>query len=173
MIRYILTTLISLMIFSSSAFAQGQTQQSKEKSEVEMHIRKVAKIKTNEIDYAYISAGMFKQMFTIMNVDIKVEDISHPFASIKSLRKFATTGPAGYCILKKHMAPFLQEDDLVMGMNLIALNRENGTLTSIYSDSGNILVVNDDESEMSVVYIIGLTYEMFKAMNKGGISFDF
>lgn len=171
--RYILTTLFSLVLFVGSGFANGHTPQVKEKSEAEKYILQLAKIKANEIDYAYISATMFKQMFSMLGAEVALEGVSHPFASIKSLRRFATTGRTGYTMLRKYIAPFLQEDDNVMGMELMALNRESDTLTAIYYGSGSILVVSDDDDELSVLFIVGLDYEAFKAMSESGMEIGF
>ena len=169
--RYILTVMMSLVLFAGSAFAAGNMPQVKEKSEAEKFILQLAKVKASEIDYAYISATMFKQMFSMIGAEVALEGISHPLTSIKSLRKFATTGKTGYALLKKHIAQFLQEDDNVMGMELMALSRENGVLTAIYSGSGNILVVSDFDNELSLLFIVGLDYESFKVMNESGIGF--
>lgn len=169
--RYILIVMMSLVLFTGSAFATGHTPQVKEKSKAEKFIQQLAKVKASEIDYTYISTTMFKQMFSIIGAETELQGMSHPFASIKSLRKFATTGRVGYVVLKKHIAPFLQEDDNVMDMELMALNRESGTQTAIYSGSGNILVVSDDNNEISVLFIVGLDYETFKVMNESGIGF--
>lgn len=171
--RYILSAMMSLLLFAGSAFATGQTPQAKEKSEAEKYIQQLAKIKASEIDYAYISATMFKQMFSMVGAEFELQGIPHPIASIKSLRKFATTGPVGYSVLKKHIAPFLKEDDKVMGMELMALNREGSTLTVIYSGSDNILVVSDSDKEISLLFIIGLDYESFEVINESGIEIGF
>lgn len=171
--RYILTLMMSLMLFAGPAFAYGP--QVREKSEAEKYIRQLAKVKASEINYVYISATMFKQMFSMLGTEVELQGLSNPLASIKSLRKFITTGITGYLVMKKHIAPFLQEDDNVMGMELMALSRENGTLSAIYSGEGNILVVNDDEdaNEISVLFIAGLDYETFKAMGDSGLELGF
>lgn len=181
--QYILTVMMSLILFAGPTFANGHTPQVKEKSKAEKFIQQLAKVKSSEIDYAYISASMFKQMFSMLGADIITDVVSqsadnsqlsittNPFGSIRSFRKFASTGRAGYVILKKHIAPFLQENDNVMDMALMALNRESGTLTAIYSGSGNILVVSDNDNEISILFIVGLDYETFKVMNESGIDF--
>ncbi|MBR6649289.1 MAG: hypothetical protein IKL29_07925 [Bacteroidaceae bacterium] len=179
--QYILTVMMSLILFAGPTFANGHTPQVKEKSKAEKFIQQLAKVKSSEIDYAYISASMFKQMFSIADIitdvvsqsadNSQISITTNPFGSIRSFRKFASTGRAGYVILKKHIAPFLQEDDNVMDMALMALNRESGTLTAIYSGSGNILVVSDNNNEISILFIVGLDYETFKVINESGIDF--
>ena len=67
--RYILTTLFALVLFVGPAFATGHRPQNDGKSEVETYIKKVAKIKSDEIDYAYISSSMFRQMFNMLGTD--------------------------------------------------------------------------------------------------------
>ncbi|MBR5814035.1 MAG: hypothetical protein IKY37_06240 [Bacteroidaceae bacterium] len=171
--RYILTLFLSLVLFAGSAFATGYTPQVKEKSEVEKHMQSIAKSKPTEIDYTYISATMFKQMLSILDANIDVQGGSFPLASIKSLRQFTTTGSTGYRILSEAMKPFLQEDETVMGMELMALNKEGGAMTAIYGGQGNILLISDEEDEMSVLFIVGLGYDEFKTLYESGVNIDF
>jgi hypothetical protein len=89
------------------------------------------------------------------------------------MRRFATTGSKGYKLLHDALYGFLQENESVMGMELMALNREDGTLRVIYSDSASLLVINDDGDELAVVFIAGLSYENFIMMSDGGFDFDF
>ena len=173
--RYILTTLFALVLFAGSAFATGHIPQSDGKTEAEMYIKKVAKIKSDEIDYAYISSSMFRQMFNMLGADAQsvLNDIPLQLTSIRSMRQFAATGPEGYALLLKAMDPFLQEEESVMGMKLMALNRENGTMTAIYGDSKSTLVINDGGDELTVVFIAGLSYDSFKTLGKNGMEFGF
>lgn len=167
--RYILTTLFALVLFAASAFATGHIPQNDGKSEAEMYIKKVAKIKSGEIDYAYISSSMFRQMFNMLGADGELNDIPLPLTSIRSMRQFTATGPEGYKQLSQAMDIFLQEEESVMGMKLMALNREDGTMTAIYGDSNSTLVINDEGDELSVVFIAGLSYDSFKALGENGI----
>lgn len=167
--RYILTTLFALVLFAASAFATGHIPQNDGKSEAEMYIKKVAKIKSGEIDYAYISSSMFRQMFNMLGADGELNDIPLPLTSIRSMRQFTATGPEGYKQLSQVMDIFLQEEESVMGMKLMALNREDGTMTAIYGDSNSTLVINDEGDELSVVFIAGLSYDSFKALGENGI----
>ena len=167
--RYILTTLFALVLFAGSAFAAGHIPQNDGKSEAEMYIKKVAKIKSDEIDYAYISSSMFRQMFKMLGADGELNDIPLPLTSIRSMRQFTATGPEGYKQLSQAMDIFLQEEESVMGMKLMALNREDGTMTAIYGDSNSTLVINDEGDELSVVFIAGLSYDSFKALGENGI----
>ena len=167
--RYILTTLFALVLFAGSAFATGHIPQNDGKSEAEMYIKKVAKIKSDEIDYAYISSSMFRQMFKMLGADGELNSIPLQLTSIRSMRQFTATGPEGYKQLSQVMDIFLQEEESVMGMKLMALNREDGTMTAIYGDSNSTLVINDEGDELSVVFIAGLSYDSFKALGENGI----
>ena len=167
--RYILTTLFTLVLFTGSVFAAGQVPQNDGKSEAETYIKKVAKIKSDEIDYAYISSSMFRQMFNMLGADGELNDIPLPLTSIRSMRQFTATGPEGYKQLSQAMDIFMQEEESVMGMKLMALNREDGTMTAIYGDSKSTLVINDEGDELSVVFIAGLSYDSFKALGENGI----
>ena len=171
--RYILTTLFALVLFASSAFATGHIPQNDGKSEAEMYIKKVAKIKSGEIDYAYISSSMFRQMFKMLGADGELNAIPLQLTSIRSMRQFTATGPEGYKQLSQAMDIFLQEEESVMGMKLMALNREDGTMTAIYGDSNSTLVINDEGDELSVVFIAGLSYDSFKALGENGIEIGF
>ena len=171
--RYILTTLFALVLFASSAFATGHIPQNDGKSEAEMYIKKVAKIKSGEIDYAYISSSMFRQMFKMLGADGELNAIPLQLTSIRSMRQFTATGPEGYKHLSQAMDIFLQEEESVMGMKLMALNREDGTMTAIYGDSNSTLVINDEGDELSVVFIAGLSYDSFKALGENGIEIGF
>ena len=171
--RYILTTLFTLVLFTGSVFAAGQVPQNDGKSEAETYIKKVAKIKSDEIDYAYISSSMFRQMFNMLGADGELNDIPLQLTSIRSMRQFTATGPEGYKHLSQAMDIFLQEEESVMGMKLMALNREDGTMTAIYGDSKSTLVINDEGDELSVVFIAGLSYDSFKALGENGMEFGF
>ena len=171
--RYILTTLFAFVLFAGSAFATGHIPQNDGKSEAEMYIKNVAKIKSSEIDYAYISSSMFRQMFNMLGADVKLNDIPLQLTSIRSMRQFTATGPEGYKQLSRAMNIFMQEEESVMGMKLMALNREDGIMTAIYGDSNSTLVINDEGDELSVVFIAGLSYDSFKALGENGIEIGF
>ena len=165
--RYISTLLVLLLLFAAPASA-GNVHQTKEKSGMEMYMRQVAKIKSDEIDYTYISASMFKQMFAMLGP--AVEGVANPLATIRCMRQFESTGSKGYALLSKAMDMFMQEDEEVMGMKLIALNRDSGVVSAIYGDSGNVLVIKDEGGEvLQVVFISGLPYDVFKALGESGL----
>ncbi|MBQ8695999.1 MAG: hypothetical protein IJ513_10225 [Bacteroidaceae bacterium] len=171
--RYILTTMFALVLFAGSAFATGHIPQNDGKSEAEMYIKRVAQIKSDEIDYAYISSSMFRQMFKMLGADGELNAIPLQLTSIRSMRQFTATGPEGYKQLSQVMDIFLQEEESVMGMKLMALNREDGTMTAIYGDSSSTLVINDEGDELSVVFIAGLSYDSFKTLGENGMEIGF
>ena len=56
----------------------------------------------------------------------------------------------------------------------MTINREDGMMSVIYAGSDNILLINDSGECLSVVYVVGLTYNAFELIFKGGvIDFDF
>ena len=151
--------LVITMLLTLLPLHAQHKQPDKEKSEVEKFIQRVSRIKSAEIDYAYISTNMFKRMFAMVEKNIEVDNI---FGSIKSVRQFETTGKEGYTTLTTALQPFLQEEEQVMGMELMALNREDGELSVIYSDKKSLLVIGDYNDEtLNVVFIVGLSYETF------------
>ena len=136
----------------------------------EAHIRSIARTKIKEVDYAYISTNMFKQIFSMIDGAIEVN--GNFLGSIKSIRRFATTGKNGYEKLKAYMFPFYDEQDI--DMEVMMLNRNGEMLSMVYSDKHNLLVINDDgEMELTVVFVAGLSYDMFIKMQEGGFDLGF
>ena len=177
--RYILLTLMALALHTGTLFAQSA--QPREKSEVEVFMQQVAKgSKSSEIDYAYISTSMFKQLlsqlFTTINEGIEIHGpVEKIFGSTMYMRRFISTGEEGYKILSKAMRPFLEEEEEVMGMELSALNRQDGVVSIIYGNSKNVLVINDyaDADNLTAVFIAGMSYETFMELDKSGIDLGF
>ena len=177
--RYILLTLTALVLHTGTLFAQSA--QPREKSEVEVFMQQVAKgSKSSEIDYAYISTSMFKQLlsqlFTTINEGIEIHGpVEKIFGSTMYMRRFISTGEEGYKILSKAMRPFLEEEEEVMGMELSALNRQDGVVSIIYGNSKNVLVINDyaDADNLTAVFIAGMSYDAFMELDKSGIDLGF
>ena len=177
--RYILLTLTALVLHTGTLFAQSA--QPREKSEVEVFMQQVAKgSKSSEIDYAYISTSMFKQLlsqlFTTINEGIEIHGPGEKiFGSTMYMRRFISTGEEGYKILSKAMRPFLEEEEEVMGMELSALNRQDGVVSIIYGNSKNVLVINDyaDADNLTAVFIAGMSYEAFMELDKSGLDLGF
>jgi hypothetical protein len=177
--RYILLALTALVLHTGTLFAQSA--QPREKSEVEVFMQQVAKgAKSSEIDYAYISTSMFKQLisqlFSMINDEVRTEmGIDKIFGSAMYMRRFISTGEEGYKILSKAMRPFLEEEEEVMGMELSALNRQDGVVSIIYGNSKNVLVINDyaDADNLTAVFIAGMSYDAFMELDKSGIDLGF
>lgn len=177
--RYILLTLMMLVLHTGTLCAQSA--QPREKSEVEVFMQQVAKeVKSNEIDYAYISTSMFKQLLSqalsIVDDDIKMEmGLDNILGSMMYMRRFMSTGREGYELLHKAMQPFLDEQEECMGMQLNSLNRVDGGLSIVYSDPKNVLVINEkegDEDYFMVIFVSGISYENFiKVTGNGGLIF--
>lgn len=166
--------LFFFLLFALATGVPGQSsaQTTKSKSDVEMLIRRASKIKSPQISYAYISLNMFKQLLNpVLSEEPMLKEM---FGNMKSLRRFFTTGPEGEKLLATVLEPFMQEDENVMGMELMTINREDGMLSVIYAGSDNILLINDSGECLSVVYVVGLTYNAFEKIFKGDvIDFDF
>ena len=177
--RYILLTLTMLVLYTGTLFAQSA--QPREKSEVEIFMQQVAKeVKSNEIDYAYISTSMFRQLLSqalsIVDSDIKEKlGVDNILSSVMYMRRFMSTGREGYELLHKAMQPFLEEEEELMGMQLNSFNRADGGLSIVYSDPKNVLIINEqegDEDYFMVIFVSGVSYENFmKVTGNGGLIF--
>ena len=177
--RYILLTLTALVLHTGTLFAQSA--QPREKSEVEIFMQQVAKeVKSNEIDYAYISTSMFRQLLSqalsIVDSDIKEKlGVDNILSSVMYMRRFMSTGREGYELLHKAMQPFLEEEEELMGMQLNSFNRADGRLSIVYSDPKNVLIINEqegDEDYFMVIFVSGVSYENFmKVTGNGGLIF--
>ena len=177
--RYILLTLTALVLHTGSLFAQSA--QPREKSEAEIFMQQMAKeVKSNEIDYAYISTSMFRQLISqalsIVDSDIKEAlGVDNILSSVMYMRRFMSTGREGYELLHKAMRPFLEEEEELMGMQLNSFNRADGGLSIVYSDPKNVLIINEqegDEDYFMVIFVSGVSYENFmKVTANGGIVF--
>ena len=176
--RYILLTLTALVLHTGSLFAQSA--QPREKSEAEIFMQQMAKeVKSNEIDYAYISTSMFRQLLSqalsIVDSDIKEAlGVDNILSSVMYMRRFMSTGSEGYELLRAATMPFLHEEEEVMGMELNSFSRSEGILSIVYSDPKNVLIINakKDEDYFSVIFVSGISYENFmKVTANGGIVF--
>ena len=136
----------------------------------EAFIKVIAKMKMEEVNYAYISTSMFKQIFSLY--DEVAGANGNILSSIKSIRHFTTTGENGYKRLRAYMDVFLSEVDAVFGMELQMFNRTDDAYSAVYSDVNSLLVINDyGENVLSVVFVNGLSYEMFMNIQESGIPF--
>ena len=73
------------------------------------------------------------------------------------------------------MQPFLEEEEAVMGMELSALNRQDGVVSIIYGNSENVLVINDyaEADNLTAVFIAGMSYDAFMELDGSGIDLAF
>lgn len=177
---FILILSLALLASTPSMAATGDNPV-KEKSRVEVYMQKLSKMKSSEINYAYISFNMLKRLFSMSslrdgkNANRYDEGVDlSPFASLKSVRRFVTTGSNGYALLRNKLLPFLSQNEEVLDMELMAMNVEGGTLSVVYSDSQSVLLINDaGDVELSVVFVVGLSYAMMSELIDGGFDFDF
>ncbi len=178
--RYFLFIVMSLVLHTGVALAQAA--QSREKSKVEVYMQQVAKgARSNEIDYAYISTGMFKQLLSqllsIVDDEAKTEiGLDKMFGSTMYMRRFISTGEEGYRMLSTMLRPFLVgEEEDCMGMQLCALNRLDGVVSIIYGNSEDVLVINDnaEANNLTAVFIAGMSYEAFMKMDESVMDLGF
>ena len=176
--RYILLTLMTLVLHTGALFAQST--QPREKSEAEVFMQQMAKeLRSNEIDYAYISTSMFRQMLSqalsIVDDDIKEAlGVDNILGSVMYMRRFMSTDRESYKALRTAMQSFLEEEEEWMGMQLSSFNRADGELSIVYSDSKNVLIINEieDADYFIVIFVSGISYENFmKVTANGGIIF--
>ena len=164
---------IMLMLLFTTLGTWATPPQQPEKSEAEKFVQNLAKIKSDEISYAYISAKMFKLMFTGIDLDDEEMKAFSFVNSLKNLRRFFTSGKQGYEVMKAALQPLLQEKEEILGMTLMASNRDGDAMSAIYSGQGNTLVVTDyvNDETITVVFVAGLSYEAFQEFNALGIGF--
>ena len=164
---------IILMLLFATLGAWATPPQQPDKSEAERFVQNLAKIKSDEISYAYISVNMFKQMFSGINLDDEAKGAFSVIKSLKSLRRFFTSGWQGYEVMKAALQPLLQEKEEVLGMTLMASNRDGDVMSAIYSGQGNTLVVTDygNDETITVVFVAGLSYEAFQEFDGLDIGF--
>ena len=155
--------LIVLTLLLATLGTWATPPQQPDKSEAEKFVQNLAKIRSDEISYAYISANMFKQLFIRIDLSEEEQESISFIKPLKSLRRFFTNGKQGYDIMKAALQPFLEEREEVLGMTLMASNRDGGGLAAIYSGHGSTLVVTDygNNETITVVVVAGLSYEAF------------
>ena len=176
--RYFLFIVMSLVLHTGVALAQAA--QPKEKGLAEAYLKQVAKeIQSDEIDYAYISTSMFRQLLSqaLSMVDSDIKEalgVDNILSSVMYMRRFMSTGSEGYELLRAATMPFLHEEEEMMGMELNSFSRSEGILAIVYSDPENVLIINakKDEDYFSVIFLSGISYENFmKVTANGGLTF--
>ena len=79
-------------------------------------------------------------------------------------------------MLSLMMRPFMVgEEEECMGMELCALNRQDGVVSIIYGNAQNVLVINDNAEcdNLTVVFMAGMSYEAFMELDGSGIDLGF
>ena len=72
------------------------------------------------------------------------------------------------------MSCFLNEDEEVLGMSLMAHSRSEGVLSVIYGDENNLLVIAEEgNEELVVVFVSGLSYDGFMQLKDCGVDLGF
>ncbi len=165
--------LIVLTLLLATLGTWATPPQQPDKSEAEKFVQNLAKIRSDEISYAYISANMFKQLFIRIDLSEEEQESISFMKSLKSLRRFSTASKQGYDIMKAALQPFLEEREEVLGMTLMASNRDGGGMVAIYSGQDNTLVVTDcgNGTTLTLIFVAGLSYESFLEFNDLGIVF--
>ena len=117
--------------------------------------------------------NMLKGLFSIMFGEDDKE-MTKTFKRLKYIRKYGSSDSEGYKKLRKEMQPFLSNKDKVMGMELIAVNKEVAEATTIYSSKDGLLIITDENgTTLTVVFIAGLSMDVFNAMLENGFELDF
>jgi hypothetical protein len=93
---------------------------------------------------------------------------------MKYIRQFCSSDSVGYKKLKKEMQPFLSNDEEVMGMELMVTNKDDADTTTIYSSKDGLLIITDENgTTLTVVFIAGLSMDIFNVMVENGFELDF
>lgn len=117
--------------------------------------------------------NMLKSLFSMM-LDGGDKELAKAMKRLKYIRKYGSSDSEGYLKLKKEMQPFLSNKDKVMGMELVVVNKEGAEATTIYSSKDGLLIITDENgATLTVVFIAGLSMDVFNAMLENGIELDF
>ena len=102
------------------------------------------------------------------------KEMAKTMKRLKYIRKYSSSDGDGYKKLKKEMQPFLSNDDKVMGMELVAANKEGAETTTIYSSKDGLMIITDESgTTLNVVFIAGLSMDVFNTMLENGFELDF
>ena len=175
--RLIAIFLTLLLMFVAATTASAASRDSKSKSKVEKFVQSLARDYSSHVEYSYISMNMLKSLFSIMldedNLDKDDKEMAKALKTLKYIRKYSSCDSEGYKKLKKEIQPFLSNDDEVMGMELMATNKEGTETTTIYSSKDGLLIITDENSTtLTVVFIAGLSMDIFNTMLENGMDFE-
>jgi hypothetical protein len=102
------------------------------------------------------------------------KEMAKSLKRLKYIRQYSSSDSEGYKKLKKEMQPFLSNDDEVMGMELVAAQKEGMETTTIYSSKDGLLIITDENgTTLTVVFIAGLSMDIFNVMMENGFELDF
>ena len=176
--RLITISLALMLTFAAATTAPAASRDSKSKSKVEKYVQSLARDYSSHVEYSYISMNMLKSLFSLMlnedNLDEDDKEMAKALKSLRYIRKYSSSDSEGYKKLKKEMQPFLSNDDEVMGMELVVVNKEKKRLTTTYSNKDGLLIITDEnETTLTVVFIAGLSLDVFNVMLEKGFELNF
>ena len=161
-----------LLTFAAATTAPAASRDNKSKSKVEKFVQGLARDYSAHVEYSYISMNMLKSIFAIVLADGDKET-TKALKSLRYIRKYNSSDSEGYKRLKKELQPFLSNDDEVMGMELVVVNKENQTLTTTYSNKDGLLIITDESgTTLTVVFIAGLSMDIFNTLLENGMDFE-
>ena len=176
--RLITISLALMLTFAAATTAPAASRDSKSKSKVEKYVQSLARDYSSHVEYSYISMNMLKSLFSLMlnedNLDEDDKEMAKALKSLRYIRKYNSSDSEGYKKLKKELQPFLSNDDEVMGMELVVVNKEKKRLTTTYSNKDGLLIITDEnETTLTVVFIAGLSLDVFNVMMENGFELNF
>ena len=162
-----------LLMFAAATTAPAASRDGNSNSKVERFVQGLARDYSSHVEYSYISMNMLRSLFSMMLGD-DGNELAKNLKRMKYIRKYASSDSEGYRMLKKEMQPFLSNKDKVMGMELVAVNKEGAEATTIYSSKDGLLIITDENgTTLTVVFIAGLSMDVFNAMQENGLELDF
>ena len=162
-----------LLTFAAATTAPAASRDSKSNSKVEKFVQGLARDYSSHVEYSYISMNMLKSLFAL-GLGEGDKEMAKSLKRLKYIRQFSSCDSEGYKKLKKEMQPFLSNDDKVMGMELVAANKEGTETTTIYSSKEGLLIITDEnDTTLTVVFIAVLSMDIFNVMMENGFELDF
>ena len=162
-----------LLMFTASTTAPAASRDSKDKSKVEKFVQRLARDYSSHVEYSYISMSMLKSLFAI-GFGEGDKEVAKALKKLKYIRQYSSSDSEGYKKLKKELQPFLSNDEEVMDMELVAANKENQTQTTTYSSKDGLLIITDEsDTTLTVVFIAGLSMDIFNTLLEKGMDFEF
>ena len=162
-----------LLMFAAATTAPAASRDSNSNSKVERFVQGLARDYSSHVEYSYISMNMLRSLFSMM-LDGGDKELAKAMKRLKYIRKYGSSDSDGYLKLKKEMQPFLSNKDKVMGMELVVVNKEGAEATTIYSSKDGLLIITDENgTTLTVVFIAGLSMDVFNAMQENGLELDF